>query len=78
MPTERDWLTEPLETLGLAPRSIHCLSARGVKTVGELCSTPIDELLSGQSWGEVTLNDARAKLAAFGLRLLDDRVVGTD
>jgi hypothetical protein len=33
---------------------------------------PIDEMLAGQSWGETALNDARSKLAVFGLRLYDD------
>jgi DNA-directed RNA polymerase alpha subunit len=74
MADERDWHAEPLEVLGLSVRPFHCLKCWGIQTVGQLCCTPIDELLSGQSWGETTLTDARSKLASCGLRLYDDWV----
>lgn len=72
MAEERDWHCEPLEVLGLSVRPFNCLSHRGIRTVGQLCCTPINEMLSGQSWGDTTLKDARCKLAIFGLKLWDD------
>jgi DNA-directed RNA polymerase alpha subunit len=72
MTEERDWHAEPLEVLGLSVRPFNCLKFRGIQTVGQLCCMPIDKLLSGQSWGETTLKEARSKLAAYGLRLYDD------
>lgn len=72
MAQERDWHAEPLETLGLSVRPLNCLRARGIETVGQLCCVPTAELLSGQSWGETTLKEARSRLATFGLRLYDD------
>ena len=68
----RDWHAEPVKVLGPSVRSLNCLTRRGIQTVGQLCCTPIDELLAGQSWGVATLDDLRPKLAIFGLRLYDD------
>src|SRR5262245_36673351 len=72
MADERDWHTAPLEVLGLSVRHFKCLRFRGIQTVGQLCCMPIDQLLSGQSWGETTLKEARSKLSVLGLRLYDD------
>ena len=68
----RDWHTEPLEVLGLSVRPLRCLRHRGIRTVGQLCCTPLDEMLAWQSWGTAVLDGARPKLAGFGLRLYDD------
>lgn len=69
--SEPDWHTEPLKALKLSVRVLNCLESEGIRTVGQLCETPFLEMLDTRSWGETTLNEAVAKLAVFGLRLLD-------
>jgi DNA-directed RNA polymerase alpha subunit len=69
---ERDWFTEPLETLALSPRGLRRARKAGANSVGDLCLLT-DEDLRATSGGlaEESRREIREKLAAVGLRLSD-------
>ena len=72
MSGQRDWFAVPIEEFGLGRRAARVARRTGAKTVGELCQrSDYDVLVAG--WSEVSLNEICQRLAAFGLRLRDDK-----
>jgi DNA-directed RNA polymerase alpha subunit len=72
---ERDWFTEPLETLGLSARGLNRARKAGATTVGELCLLTEDDLLATTGGlAAESRREIREKLAAVGLRLSDPKV----
>ncbi|MDB5311452.1 MAG: hypothetical protein JWO38_5654 [Gemmataceae bacterium] len=58
-----------LAELELSVRATNCLEAEGLTTVRELVIRDEDELLAIRNFGESTLREVKAKLAAHGLAL---------
>ena len=71
-PQERALLDKPVSELGLSVRSRKCLSRLGIVTLGELVSRTPDELMSVRNFGVTSLNEIRAKLAEYDLKLRND------
>lgn len=64
-------LKEPVTHLKLTPSIQAILSELGIKTVGELVSTPIEKLMSHQKFTSTSLGIVNRDLAKVGLELLD-------
>src|SRR3954465_14719600 len=62
-------LTIPLSDFELSVRSRNCLKKMNLRTLGDLLRTSEAELLSYKNFGETSLNEIKALLAAKGLRL---------
>jgi DNA-directed RNA polymerase subunit alpha len=71
-PQERALLEKPVTELGLSVRARKCLSRLGIVLVGELVSRTADELTSVRNFGVTSLNEIRAKLTDFDLKLRND------
>ncbi len=59
----------PISDFELSVRSRNCLKKMNIKTLGDLLKTSEQELLSYKNFGETSLNEIKALLAAKGLRL---------
>jgi DNA-directed RNA polymerase subunit alpha len=64
-----DWHNEPVSVLNLSVRARNCLAYLRIATVGELVERSADQLLEHRSFGETSLREFRAALAALGLSL---------
>ncbi|MGI6400764.1 MAG: DNA-directed RNA polymerase subunit alpha [Thermoguttaceae bacterium] len=62
-------LSMMLTGLKLSSRSMNCLEARGITTVGQLVTQTDDDLLEIRNFGETSLNEVKHKLGEYGLRL---------
>ncbi len=71
-PEQRAMLERPVADLNLSVRSRKCLSRLGIVRLADICSRTPDELLSVRNFGVTSLNEIRAKLADFDLRLRND------
>ena len=59
----------PITDFELSVRSRNCLKKMNIRTLGDLLKTTEQELLSYKNFGETSLNEIKALLAAKGLRL---------
>jgi DNA-directed RNA polymerase subunit alpha len=59
----------PITDFELSVRSRNCLKKMNIKSLGDLLKTSEQELLSYKNFGETSLNEIKALLAAKGLRL---------
>jgi DNA-directed RNA polymerase subunit alpha len=62
-------LTIPISDFELSVRSRNCLKKMNLRSLGDLLRTSEAELLSYKNFGETSLNEIKALLAAKGLRL---------
>lgn len=62
-------LNIPVSDFELSVRSRNCLQKMGVRTLGDLCRTTEQELLSSKNFGETSLVEIRDMLASKGLEL---------
>jgi len=67
--TLEEKLNWPLAHLELSVRSMKCLEAEGITTVGELVKRTEDELMEVRNFGETCLREVKAKLALHGLAI---------
>src|SRR3954469_11474390 len=59
----------PITDFELSVRSRNCLKKMNIRSLGDLLRTSKQELLSYKNFGETSLNEIKALLAAKGLRL---------
>ena len=59
----------PITDFELSVRSRNCLKKMNIRSLGDLLKTSEPELLSYKNFGETSLNEIKALLAAKGLRL---------
>ena len=59
----------PITDFELSVRSRNCLKKMNIRSLGDLLRTSEQELLSYKNFGETSLNEIKALLAAKGLRL---------
>ena len=59
----------PITDFELSVRSRNCLKKMNIRTLGDLLRTTEPELLGYKNFGETSLNEIKALLAAKGLRL---------
>jgi DNA-directed RNA polymerase subunit alpha len=59
----------PVTDFELSVRSRNCLQKMGVMTLGDLCRTTEQELLSSKNFGETSLIEIKEMLASKGLKL---------
>ncbi len=59
----------PITDFELSVRSRNCLKKMNIRTLGDLLKTTEQELLSYKNFGETSLNEIKALLAAKGMRL---------
>ncbi len=64
-------LTQSVEMLELSPRSINCLKAANIKTIGELISKTEKQLQMIKSFGARSLQEVQEKLAEKKLKLAE-------
>jgi DNA-directed RNA polymerase alpha subunit len=57
----------PIEELDLPQRAFNSLKRHGITKVGQLLSTPDDELLRMRNFGRKSLDEIKDRLAARGL-----------
>lgn len=62
-------LNLPVTDFELSVRSRNCLQKMGIMTLGDLCRTTEQELLSSKNFGETSLIEIREMLASKGLQL---------
>lgn len=62
-------LNLPVTDFELSVRSRNCLQKMGIMTIGDLCRTTEQELLSSKNFGETSLIEIREMLASKGLQL---------
>jgi DNA-directed RNA polymerase subunit alpha len=62
-------LATPIEELELSVRSYNCLKREGVQTVGDLVQRTEQDLLDIRNFGQKSIDEVKAKLAAMGLSL---------
>jgi len=62
-------LNIPITDFELSVRSRNCLKKMNIRSLGDLLRTSEPELLSYKNFGETSLNEIKALLAAKGLRL---------
>jgi len=60
-----------VSALNLSVRPRLCLERLGIRTLGELVQRTGAELLATPNFGQPSLAEVRAKLAGYGLSLLD-------
>ncbi len=71
-PQERTLLEKPVTELGLSVRARKCLARLNIVTIGELVSRSADQLMSVRNFGVTSLNEIRAQLGEFGIKLRND------
>jgi DNA-directed RNA polymerase subunit alpha len=62
-------LALPIEEMELSVRSYNCLKREGVGTVGDLIQRTEQDLLDIRNFGQKSIDEVKAKLAAMGLGL---------
>jgi len=71
-PQEQAILGKPISELNLSVRARKCMARLGLTSVGELVQRTADDLLASRNFGVTSLNEVRAKLAEFSLKLRND------
>jgi DNA-directed RNA polymerase subunit alpha len=66
----------PIEDLDLPQRAFNSLKRHGITKVGQLLSTPDEELLRMRNFGKKSLDEIKERLAARGLIELPEREEG--
>lgn len=69
--TDSEVLTQPVEMLELSQRSLNCLKAANIKTIGELTSKTEKELNMVKNFGARSLQEVQERLAAMKLKLAE-------
>jgi len=59
----------PIEEMDFSVRSYNCLKREGVQTVGDLVQRTEQDLLDIRNFGQKSIDEVKAKLAAMGLAL---------
>ena len=62
-------LSQSVATLNLYMRTLNCLRAENIQTIGELCNQHTHDLRKVLNLGKVCLNNIVAALAEHGLKL---------
>ena len=65
-------IDRPLADMNVSVRARKCMARLGINTLGQLVQRTPDELLSSRNFGVTSLNEIRAKLADFDLKLRND------
>ncbi|MBI4369321.1 MAG: DNA-directed RNA polymerase subunit alpha [Elusimicrobia bacterium] len=68
-PKTQEVLTQAVETLELAPRTLTCLKVAHIKTVKDLVCKTEEELLAYKNLGEKSLFEVKEKVKELGLNL---------
>lgn len=63
-----------IEDLELSARSLNCLKKAGIKTVGELISNSLEDLMKFKNFGAKSLDEVREKLSEYKLALKGEKV----
>lgn len=63
----RDKLSLPVQVLDPSVRAENCLSAEGIKTIGELVRRTEQDMLAVRKFGKTSLSELKRKLADMGL-----------
>lgn len=63
-----------IDDLELSARSLNCLQKAGVKTVGELISYSLSDLMKFKNFGSKSLDEVQEKLAEYKLSLKGEEV----
>jgi DNA-directed RNA polymerase subunit alpha len=66
----------PIEELELGVRSYNCLKRVGIETIGDLTSKSEAELAAIPNFGRKSIEEVRETLAAHGLTLKGEELVG--
>lgn len=64
----------PLERLDLSMRSLNCLKANDIATVGQLARMKLEELLTLRNFGQKSLDEIRERMVEKGLATPDEVV----
>ena len=62
-----------IDDLELSARSLNCLQKAGVKTVGELISYSLSDLMKFKNFGSKSLDEVQEKLAEYKLSLKEEK-----
>ncbi|MBN1824157.1 MAG: DNA-directed RNA polymerase subunit alpha [Endomicrobiales bacterium] len=65
----RELLEQPLSIMDLSVRSANCLTAAGLKSVGDLVARQEEEILAYKNFGKRSLQEIKDKLSELGLAL---------
>ena len=68
---DNEVLSQPVEMLELSQRSLNCLKAANIKTIGELTSKTEKELNMVKNFGARSLQEVQERLAAMKLKLAE-------
>jgi len=63
-----------IEDLELSARSLNCLKKAGIKTVGELISNSLEDLMKFKNFGAKSLDEVREKLSEYKLALKGEKI----
>jgi DNA-directed RNA polymerase subunit alpha len=66
----------PIEELELGVRSYNCLKRVGIETIGDLTSKTENELAAIPNFGRKSIEEVRETLAAHGLTLRGEELIG--
>ena len=70
---DNEALNQPVDMLELSSRSLNCLKAANIKTIGELASKTEKELSMVKNFGARSLQEVQERLAAMKLKLADNK-----
>jgi len=65
-------LIKTVESLDLSVRSLNCLQAENIATIGELLSYSKEDLMKIKNFGKKSLTEIDEKLSAYSLKIKDD------
>ena len=71
-PEEQALMGKGVAELNLSVRARKCMVRLGIATIGQLVQRTPDELLSSRNFGVTSLNEIRARLSDFGVKLRND------
>ena len=71
-PQEQALYSRPVSDLNLSVRARKCMMRLNINTLAQLTQRTADELLSSRNFGVTSLNEIRAKLTEFGIKLRND------
>lgn len=70
---DNEALNQPVDMLELSSRSLNCLKAANIKTIGELASKTEKELSMVKNFGARSLQEVKERLDAMKLKLADNK-----
>lgn len=71
-PQEQALFSRPVSDLNLSVRARKCMMRLNINTLAQLTQRTADELLSSRNFGVTSLNEIRAKLTEFAIKLRND------